>query len=315
MQPDLMSASLPSGLARRLTGGEFVLTAEVVPPVSCDPADLLALALPLRGLADAVNVTDGAGARAHMGATAAAALLVKAGIEPILQLTCRDRNRIALQGELMGAAALGIRNLLLLRGDDPTTGDQPEAKPVFDLDSRTLTETARAIRDDGRLPHGAEVAGRAGFFIGAADMPIDPPPEWQPDTLKAKVAAGTVFVQTQFCMDTGVVRRYAARLAEAGLAGRVFVLIGVNPLRSARSAAWMRQHLFGTIIPDAMVARMEEASDPAAEGCRICIEVIEELATIPGIAGAHIMAPGNAAAIPDVIAAVRGTVAAASSLD
>jgi methylenetetrahydrofolate reductase (NADPH) len=311
MQPDLMSASLPSGLARRLTGGQFVLTAEVVPPVSCDPADLFALALPLQDLADAVNVTDGAGARAHMGATAAAALLVRAGIEPILQLTCRDRNRIALQGELMGAAALGIRNLLLLRGDDPTAGDQPDAKPVFDLDSRALTETARSIRDDGRLPHGAAVAGRAAFFIGAADMPIDPPPGWQPDTLRAKVAAGAAFVQTQFCMDTGVVRRYAARLAEAGLAGRVFVIIGVNPLRSARSAAWMRKHLFGTIIPDAMVARMEEASDPAAEGRRICIELIEELATIPGVAGAHIMAPGNAAAIPDVIAAVRGTVAAA----
>jgi methylenetetrahydrofolate reductase (NADPH) len=311
MQPDLMSASLPSGLARRLTAGQFVMTAEVVPPVSCDPADLLAQALPLRGLADAVNVTDGAGARAHMGATAAAALLVRAGIEPVLQLTCRDRNRIALQGELMGAAALGVRNLLLLRGDDPAAGDQPDAKPVFDLDSRALTETARAIRDDGKLPHGAEVAGRAAFFIGAADMPIDPPLGWQPDSLKAKVAAGTAFVQTQFCMDTGVVRRYAARLAEAGLAGRVFVLIGVNPLRSARSAAWMRKHLFGTIIPDAMVARMEAAGDPAAEGRRICIEVIEELATIPGIAGAHIMAPGNAAAIPDVIEAVRGKVAKA----
>jgi methylenetetrahydrofolate reductase (NADPH) len=300
-----MSASLPSGLARRLTGGQFVLTAEVVPPVSCDPQDLLARALPLRGVADAVNVTDGAGARAHMGATAAAALLVGAGIEPILQLTCRDRNRIALQGELMGAAALGIRNLLLLRGDDPTAGDQPDAKPVFDLDSRGLTETARSIRDDGRLPHGAAVAGRAAFFIGGADVPIDPPPGWRPDALAAKVAAGAAFVQTQFCMDTGIVRRYAARLAEAGLAGRVFVIIGVNPLRSVRSAAWMRHNLFGTIIPDAMVARMEAAADPAAEGRRICIEVIEELATIPGIAGAHIMAPGNAAAIPEVIAAVR----------
>jgi methylenetetrahydrofolate reductase (NADPH) len=287
------------------------MTAEVVPPVSCDPFDLLALAAPLKGVADAVNVTDGAGARAHMSATAAATLLLQAGIEPILQFACRDRNRIALQGELMGAAALGIRNLLLLRGDDPTAGDQPDAKAVFDLDSRRLTEIARTIRDDGKLPHGAAVAGRAAFFIGAADTPIDPPPGWQPDILKAKVAAGTQFVQTQFCMDTGVVRRYVARLADAGLADRVFVLIGVNPLRSARSAAWMRHHLFGTIIPDAMVARMESAADPPAEGRRICIEVIEELATIPGIAGAHVMAPGNAAAIPDVIAAVHGKVAAA----
>jgi methylenetetrahydrofolate reductase (NADPH) len=300
------SSPLGESLAQRLAAGRFVMTAEVVPPVSCDARDLLAKALPLRGLADAVNVTDGAGARAHMSATAAAALLVGAGIEPILQLTCRDRNRIALQGELMGAAALGVRNLLLLRGDDPTAGDQPDAKPVFDLDSRALTEIARSIRDDGKLPHGANVAGAAPFFIGAADSPVDPKPGWQPDSLKAKVAAGTQFVQTQFCMDTGIVRRYAARLAEAGLA--VFLIVGVNPLRSAKSAAWMRSHLFGTIIPDAMVARMEEAADPAAEGRRICVETIEELSRIPGVAGAHIMAPGNDAAVPDVIAAARRTV-------
>jgi methylenetetrahydrofolate reductase (NADPH) len=303
--------SLPGGsLGQRLAAGRFVMTAEVVPPVSCNPADLTARALPLRGLADAVNVTDGASAHAHMSATAAAALLVGAGIEPILQLTCRDRNRIALQGELMGAAALGVRNLLLLRGDDPTAGDQPDAKPVFDLDSRALTETARTIRD-GRLPHGAKVEGGAPFFIGAADIPIDPPPGWQPDSLKAKVAAGAQFVQTQFCMDTGVVRRYAARLAEAGLSG-VFLLIGVNPLRSAKSAAWMRRHLFGTIIPEAMVARLEQAKDAAAEGRKICVETIEELSLIPGVAGIHIMAPGNAAAIPEVIASARRTVAMAA---
>jgi methylenetetrahydrofolate reductase (NADPH) len=295
-----------SALARRLAAGRFVMTAEIVPPVSCEPADLLARALPLKDVADAVNVTDGAGARAHMAATAAAALLLQAGIEPILQLTCRDRNRIALQSDLMGAAALGIRNLLLLRGDDPTAGDQPDAKPVFDLDSRALAETARMIRDEGRLPHGAAVAGRPAFFLGAADTPIDPPPGWRPDALTAKVEAGAQFVQTQFCMDAAIVRRYVARLAEAGLTGRVSILIGVNPLRSAKSAAWMRRHLFGTIIPDAMVARMEAAADPAAEGRRICVDLIAELATIPGVAGVHVMAPGNAAAIPEVIATARG---------
>ena len=300
-----------NSLAQRLAAGRFVMTAEVVPPVSCNPHDLTAKALPLRGLADAVNVTDGAGARAHMGATVAAALLVGVGIEPILQLTCRDRNRIALQGELMGAAALGVRNLLLLRGDDPTAGDQPEAKPVFDLDSRTLTETARAIRG-GRLPHGPEVAGPTPFFIGAADVPIDPPPGWQPDALRAKVKAGAQFVQTQFCMDAAIVRRYAARLAEAGLSGRVFLLIGVSPLRSAKSAAWMRRHLFGTIIPETMVTRLEQADDAAAEGRKICVETIEELSLIPGVAGVHIMAPGNAAAIPEVIAAARRSVTMAA---
>jgi methylenetetrahydrofolate reductase (NADPH) len=301
-----------SGLAQRLAAGRFVITAEVVPPVSCNPDDLTARALPLRGLADAVNVTDGAGAHAHMSATAAAALLIGIGIEPILQLTCRDRNRIALQGELMGAAALGVRNLLLLRGDDPTAGDQPEAKPVFDLNSRTLSEAARAIRN-GRLPHGVEVAGAAPFFIGAADVPIDPPPDWQPDDLRAKVKAGAQFVQTQFCMDAAIVRRYAARLAEAGLAGHVFLLVGVNPLRSAKSAAWMRRHLFGTIIPETMIARLEQADDSAAEGRKICVETIEELSLIPGVAGVHIMAPGNAAAIPEVIAAARRSVTMAAT--
>lgn len=302
-----------SSLAQRLAAGHFVITAEVVPPVSCNPDDVVAMALPLRGLADAVNLTDGAGARAHMSATAAAALLIAAGIEPILQLTCRDRNRIALQAELMGAAALGVRNLLVLRGDDPTAGDQPDAKPVFDLDSRKLTETARALRD-GMLPNGTKVAGAAPFFIGAADAPIDPPPGWQPDGLKAKVAAGAQFVQTQFCMDTAIVRRYVARLAEAGLSGKVSLLIGVNPLRSAKSAAWMRRHLFGTIIPDAMVARLEQAGDAAAEGRKICVETIEELSLVPGVAGAHIMAPGNAAAIPEVIAAARRTVTMAAKI-
>jgi methylenetetrahydrofolate reductase (NADPH) len=294
-----------SALEQSLRAGAFVLTAEVVPPASCDADDLLNKALPLRGLADAVNVTDGAGARAYMGATAAAAILVQNGIEPILQLACRDRNRIALQGELMGAAALGIRNLLLLRGDDPTQGDQKDAKPVFDLDSRALMEMARAMRDRGALPHGQKVLGAPQFFLGAADAPIDPPPEWTPATLAGKIEAGAQFVQTQFCMDIGVVRRYVARLAEAGLGDRLFVLIGVNPLRSGKSARWMKQNLFGTIIPDEMIARLDAAADPAAEGLGICVELIEQLAQTPGVAGVHVMAPGNDAAVPQVLAQAR----------
>ncbi len=294
-----------SALEQSLRAGAFVLTAEVVPPASCAADDLLEKALALRSLADAVNVTDGAGARAHMGATAAAAILVQNGIEPILQLACRDRNRIALAGELMGAAALGIRNLLLLRGDDPTQGDQKEAKPVFDLDSRGLTEMARAMRDDGALPHGQKVAGSPRFFLGAADAPINPPPGWQPTTLAGKIVSGTQFVQTQFCMDIGVVRRYVARLADAGLIEKVALLIGVNPLRSARSARWMRENLFGTIIPDAMIARLEAASDPAADGMRLCVELIEELAATPGVAGVHVMAPGNDAGVPAVLEMAR----------
>jgi methylenetetrahydrofolate reductase (NADPH) len=293
-----------SALEERLRAGAFAITAEIVPPVSCDPQDLLKKARPLQGLADAVNVTDGAGANVHLGAVTAAALLAQAGIEPILQLTCRDRNRIALQSELLAAAASGVRNLLLLTGDRPDAGDQPEAKAVFDLDSLTLMDTARRLRDRGELPSGRKVGGEAAFFIGAADLPVDPPPGWKPEGLTRKVAAGAQFVQTQFCMDAGVVRRYAARVAEAGL--DIPLLIGVAPLRSARSAHWMRKHLFGTIIPDDIVARLEAAADPAAEGRRIGVALMQELAEIPGVAGVHIMAPNNDAAVPEVIAAFRG---------
>ncbi|HZQ14342.1 MAG TPA: methylenetetrahydrofolate reductase [Pseudolabrys sp.] len=292
-------------LQDKLRANRFVITAEVTPPVTAGRGELIAKAAPLKGKADAVNITDSAGARSTLGAVTAAGMLVEAGIEPILQFTCRDRNRIALQSDLMSAAALGVRNLLVLRGDDPSAGDQPDAKPVFDLDPRQLLETARLLRDKGELPTGRKVSGPAPFFLGCADNPIDPQPGWEPKGLAAKVAAGAQFSQTQFCMDAGVVRRYMARLAEHGLAGKLFVLIGVVPLRSAKSARWIKEKLFGAIIPDAFVERMEGAADPIAEGRRICLEVIGELADIPGVAGCHIMAPGNDAVVPDIIAAAR----------
>src|SRR5471030_2194258 len=177
-------------LQAKLQAGQFVITAEVTPPVSADRGELLAKAMPLKGLADAVNITDGAGARPHLGSVTAAAMLVEAGIEPVLQFTCRDRNRIALQSDLLSAAASGIRNLLMLRGDDPSAGDQPDAKPVFDLDARGLLETARRLRDAGELPTGKKVAGKAQFFLGGADSPIDPQPCWEPKSLAAKLAGG-----------------------------------------------------------------------------------------------------------------------------
>jgi methylenetetrahydrofolate reductase (NADPH) len=302
------SNPVPHTLEERLRAGRFVLTAELAPPVSCDADDLRRKAAPLKGLPDAVNVTDGAGARAHMAALAAASILIGMDIEPILQITCRDKNRIALQSEMMGAAALGIRNMLLLTGDDPKAGDQPDTKPVFDVNSATLIETARRLRDEGTLPTGRKVDGKAAFFLGAADMPIDPPADWEPKGLAAKIKSGAQFAQTQFCMDAGIVRRYAAALEKAGITKQLSILIGVNPLRSAKSAQWMKSHLFGTIIPDSYIARLEKAADPARDGINICVELIEELATIPGIAGVHIMAPGNDAAIPHVIAEVRARV-------
>ena len=292
----------------KLCTRRFVITAEVTPPVSVDPGELLAKALPLKGLADAVNVTDGAGARPHLGAVTAATLIVHQGIEPILQLTCRDRNRIALQSDLLSAAASGVRNVLMLRGDDPSAGDQPDAMPVFDLDPGSLLEAARRLRDTGELPTGRKVGGRIDFFLGSADNPIDPPPGWRPAGLQDKVGAGAQFVQTQFCMDTGVARRYMSRLAECGVTDRLSVLIGIVPLRSAKSARWIKEKLFGSVIPDALVDRMERASDPVAEGRRICIDMVRELSEVPHVSGVHIMAPGNEAAVPEIIKAARESI-------
>jgi len=289
-----------SELQARLRSGRFVITAEITPPVSTDPAEFLRRAMPLKGLATAVNVTDGAGAKVHMSSLATAHFLVQSGIEPIFQMTCRDRNRLALQGDLLGAVALGIHNVLVLGGDDPKLGDQPEAKPVYDLDSRGLLKMAHAMRCEGKLPSGTAIDGPLPLVIGAADLPIDPPAGWQPKGLQAKIDAGADFVQTQFCMDVEVVRRYTARLREAGV--RIPMLIGIAPIPSARSARWMREKLFGTIIPESFVRRLEGAANPKAEGRKICVEVLRALAGIPGVAGAHVMAPMNFAEIPMVIA-------------
>ena len=295
-----------SELSKILRAKQFAVTAEIAPPASVDPQTLLDKALPLRGLADAVNVTDGAQARASMSPLAAAAILLNNDIEPILQLSCRDRNRIALQSDLLGAAALGIRNVLMLRGDDPTAGDQPDTKPVFDLDTQALVQTAARMRDEGKLPSGRALQGRPEFFIGATDSPLDPASNWTPDKLKAKIEAGTEFVQTQFCMDLDVLARYLRRLADDGLLERVFFLIGIAPLASAQSAHWMRKNLPGVIIPDAIVTRMEQAADQKAEGRRICVELLQQLSEVKGVAGAHVMAPLNEAALAPTLAEFRG---------
>ncbi len=285
-----------SELQAKLRAGEFVVTAEITPPVSTDPAEFLRRALPLKGLATAVNVTDGAGAKVHLSSLAAAHFLVQSGIEPIFQMTCRDRNRLALQGDILGAVSLGIHNILALAGDDPKAGDQPDAKAVYDLDSKGLLAMAHAMRSQKKLPSGTKIDGGLHLVLGAADVPIDPPPGWEPNSLRAKAAAGADFVQTQFCMDMGVVRRYAARLLEAGI--KLPILIGVAPIPSARSARWMREKLFGTLIPDPIIERLEKAREPKSEGRKICVEILRELATIPGVAGAHVMAPMNFAEIP-----------------
>jgi methylenetetrahydrofolate reductase (NADPH) len=294
-----------SSLHDKLKSGAFVMTAEVTPPLSADPQDLLDKALPLKGFADAVNVTDGASARAHLDALIAAHILNQNGVEPILQVTCRDRNRIALQSELVGAAALGLGNVLVLTGDDPKKGDQPDAKPVFDLDSAAVMTTFAHMRDKGELPHGRKIGGKIDVLIGCADAPVDPKDDWVPQGLLKKMAAGAQFAQTQFCMDTALLRRYMERLGEHDIAGKLYYLVGVAPLASAKSGRWMKENLFGAIIPDWIIERMDKASDPKAEGQAIAVDVLKELREIPGVSGAHLMAPLNESAIPGVIERVR----------
>jgi methylenetetrahydrofolate reductase (NADPH) len=297
--------SKPQKFRDKVKARQFVITAEIIPPVSCAREDLVALARPLAGFADAVNVTDGAGALPHISALAAASIIAAEGVEPIVQFVCRDRNRIALQSDLMAAATLNLHNLLILRGDDPSAGDQPETKPVFDLDPIGLIKTAHALSERGEFPDGRKVKGRADFFLGAADAPIDPPAGWKPQGLIAKMNAGVEFVQTQFCMDVDILARYMKRLGEHGIPEKMHFLVGIAALKSARSARWMRERLFGTIMPDRVIERMERAADPPAEGRKIALELIEQYAKIPGVAGVHIMGPSNGETIPEIIARAR----------
>jgi methylenetetrahydrofolate reductase (NADPH) len=216
-------------------------------------------------------------------------------------VTCRDRNRIALAGDLIGAAAQGVENLLILKGDDPKGGDQPNAKPVFDYESIELLALARDLRDQGALPSGRKVEPAPTFFIGGADVPRRPDAKWSPIGLQKKIEAGADFVQTQFGFDLDVVRAYIDRLRTDGILDKLAVIIGVGPIRSAKSARWMNENLFGVHVPEPIIARLDAASDQAAEGRQVCAELIRGLREIPGVAGAHVMAPAQG---PDAIAAV-----------
>ena len=280
-------------LRSKIENGEFVITAEIVPPLSAGPHRLLEEARLLGDVVTAINLTDAAAGRTTMSSFAGAAILIANGFEPILQVTCRDRNRIALAGDLIGAAALGIHNVLFLRGDDPKTGDQPEAKPVFDLQSAELMQLARDMRDKGELPSGRKIDPAPDLFIGGAEVPRLPDENWKSEFILGKVEAGAEFLQTQFCFDLDMLAQYIDRIREEGVLEKLGIIIGVGPIRSAQSARWMNENLFGVHIPNKVVGRLEAADDQAAEGRAICAELIRGLREIEGVAGAHIMAPAQ----------------------
>jgi methylenetetrahydrofolate reductase (NADPH) len=216
--------------------------------------------------------------------------LTRAGYGTVYQISCRDRNRIAIQGDVLGAAAMGVRNVLCLTGDGVGVGDQPGAKPVFDFDSVSLLRTIRTMRDQGVFLSGRKITRPPRMFLGAAENPCVEPHQWRPDRLAKKVEAGAEFIQTNYIYDLPLFETFMARTRDLGLDKRVFILAGVGPLASARAARWMRANVPGIHIPDSVIDRMEKAANPGDEGKRICIELIQRIREIKGVAGVHVMA-------------------------
>jgi methylenetetrahydrofolate reductase (NADPH) len=292
-----------SRLERVLRSGRFAVTAELNPPDSADPQSVYERALVLAEVCDAINATDASGANVHMSSVGVCALLTRAGYEPVMQVSCRDRNRIAIQGDLLGAAAMGVRNVLCLTGDGVQAGDQPGAKPVFDLDSISLLRTARILRDQAHFlsSRPLEVAPR--LFLGAACNPFAPPLDFRPLRLAKKVEAGADFIQTQYCFDLPRLRHFMQAVRDLGLIERVFILVGVGPLRSVRAAEWMRTHVPGVVIPDAIIDRLRGVA-PAqqrTEGKRICVEIIQAVREIEGVSGVHVMAYRQEELVAEII--------------
>lgn len=281
-----------SRLERVLRSGRFAITAELNPPDSADPQAVYDSALVLGEVADAINATDASGANVHMSSVAICALLTRAGYEPVFQMSCRDRNRIALQGDLLGAAAMGVKNVLCLTGDDVSAGDQPQAKRVFDLDSIRLLQTATIMRDKGMFLSGRKLEVKPRIFLGAAANPFVQPFDWRPKRLAKKIEAGADFIQTQYCFDVARFRHFMQQVRDLGLHEKVYILVGVGPLRSDKTAEFMRNKVPGVMIPDEVVERLRKTPQEKkiAEGKQICIEIIQQVREIEGVAGVHIMA-------------------------
>jgi len=295
--------SSPGRLERALRSGRFVVTAELNPPDSANPEDAYARALVLSEVCDAINATDASGANCHMSSIAICALLTRAGYSPVLQISCRDRNRIAIQGDVLGAAAMGVSNILCLSGDGVQTGDHPEAKPVFDLDSTSLLQTIRTMRDDGQFLSGRKITTPPKVFLGAAANPFVPPFDWRPLRLAKKIEAGAQFIQTQYCFDVPMLRTYMEKVRDMGLDEKCFILIGIGPLASARTGRWIRSNVPGVHIPDSIIERLEGAEDQKKEGRQICIELIQEVKEIRGVAGIHVMAYRQEEFVSEIISA------------
>ena len=286
-------------LHKKLSDGIFVFTAETTPPDASNQEVLLKKTMPLKGVADAVNVTDSPGAKVHMSSLTAAIILVQNDIEPILQLTVRDRNRLALQGDLVGASALGVHNILCLSGDDPKVGDQPETKPVQDINSATLVTTANMMRKDKQFPSGRIIDPPPKLFIGGTEVPS----KGKPNTKKIlnKIKIGVDFFQTQYIFEKKKLIDYMKVLDDVGILEKTYFLIGLGPFASAKSAKWMNDNLFGVDVPDEIIKRLEQAKDQKEESKKICLELIQIFREIKGVKGIHLMGHKKEELIAEII--------------
>jgi methylenetetrahydrofolate reductase (NADPH) len=284
-----------------LRTGAFAVTSELAPPDSADPEDVYKRARIFDGIADAINATDGSGANCHMSSVAVCALLARVGYAPVMQISCRDKNRIAIQGDILGAAAMGVTNMLCLTGDGVQAGDHPQAKPVFDLDAMSLLEIAVGLRDKLTFQSGRKITTAPKVFFGAAENPNALPLEHRALRLAKKVEAGAQFIQTQYCYDIPLLKRFMGLVDDLGLLGKVHILIGVGPVRSAKAGDWMRTNVPGIHIPDSVIARLAGAKDQALEGRNLCVDLIQEIKTIKGVSGVHVMAFKQEESVAEII--------------
>ena len=280
-----------SNLEKVLSQGKFTVTAEIGPPKGSDPEKIRKKAEVLRGYADAFNITDNQTAVARMSSIAGCTILLNMDMEPLMQITCRDRNRIALQSDVLGAAAIGIKNILCLTGDHQSFGNHPSAKGVYDIDSIQLIQILKNMRDNGIFQSGDEIiSGRPEIFIGAAANPFADPFELRVDRLEKKIEAGADFIQTQSVFNVDKFMTWMDEVKARGLDKKVHILAGITPLKSLKMTERMKFHVPGVDIPEETYDRMKHATDPKQEGYEIALELINELKRIKGIHGIHITA-------------------------
>jgi methylenetetrahydrofolate reductase (NADPH) len=301
-----------SNLERILEAGHFAVTGELGPPQSADGEVIRNKTKLLKGHVDAVNITDNQTAIVRMSSIGAGTICVQEGLEPVIQMTCRDRNRLAIQADLLGAYALGMKNVLCLTGDHQSFGNHPTAKNVFDIDSIQLVQAVAGMRDEKVFECGDEMKGpEPRFFVGAAAAPFADPIDFRPYRLGKKVNAGANFIQTQLVYDIPAFKKYMDKVRELGLHEKTYILAGVGPLKSLGMARYMKKNVPGILVPDNLIGRMKKAAEPWAgkskdeltkedkrervkawkeEGIKICIELIQKLQKIEGVAGVHIMA-------------------------